>query len=106
MYPKTTPPTAAEGYFARGVRTLPPFSPRARRVRLGSRARPEEGEMHSTTDETPRREVGAGVPQDLPVSRRRFLELGAAWAVGLAAFVAAGCGGEEEEDEGGGEDDD
>jgi hypothetical protein len=40
----------------------------------------------------------------LPVSRRRFLELGAAWAVGLAAFAAAGCGGEE--DEGGGEDDD
>ena len=56
-------------------------------------------------DDTKRRETHAGEPGDLPFSRRRFLELGAAWAVGLAAFVAAGCGGEEEEDEGGEEDD-
>lgn len=47
----------------------------------------------------------AGDPRALPVSRRRFLELGGAWVVGLAAFVAAGCGGEEEEDEGGEDDD-
>ena len=52
-----------------------------------------------------RRETHAGEPGHLPVRRRRFLELGAAWAVGLAAFVAAGCGGEEDDDEGGEEDD-
>lgn len=57
-------------------------------------------------DGAQRTETHAGEPRGLPLSRRRFLELGAAWAVGLAAFVAAGCGGEEEEDEGGGEDDD
>ena len=56
--------------------------------------------MHHTADET-----RAGVMGNLPVSRRRFFELGAAWAVGLAALVAAGCGGEEDEDEGGEEDD-
>ena len=54
-------------------------------------------------DDAERGETHAGEPGDLPLSRRRFLELGAAWAVGLAAFVAAGCGGEE--DEGGEEDD-
>ena len=48
-------------------------------------------------DDAKRRETHAGEPGHLPVSRRRFLELGAAWAVG--------CGGEEEEDEGGEEDD-
>ncbi len=52
-----------------------------------------------------RRETHAGELGHLPVSRRRFLELGVAWAVGLAALVAAGCGGEEEDDEGGEEDD-
>ena len=56
-------------------------------------------------DDAKRGEAHAGEPGDLPLTRRRFLELGAAWAVGLAAFVAAGCGGEEEEDEGGEEDD-
>jgi hypothetical protein len=48
-------------------------------------------------DDAERGETHAGEPGDLPLSRRRFLELGAAWAVG--------CGGEEEEDEGGEEDD-
>jgi hypothetical protein len=56
-------------------------------------------------DDARRGETQAGEPRDLPLSRRRFLELGAAWAVGLAAFVAAGCGGEEDEDEGGEEED-
>jgi hypothetical protein len=56
--------------------------------------------MRHTADET-----RAGVIGNLPVSRRRFFELGAAWAVGLAAFVAAGCGGEEDDNEGGEEDD-
>ena len=49
-------------------------------------------------DDAERGETHAGEPGDLPLSRRRFLELGAAWAVGLAALVAAGCGGEEEDD--------
>jgi hypothetical protein len=62
--------------------------------------------MQGTADETTRQGSGAGSPGDYPVSRRRFLALGAAWAVGLAAFAAAGCGGEEEDDEDGGEDDD
>ncbi len=62
--------------------------------------------MHDTADEAMRQGSGARSPGDYPVSRRRFLTLGAAWAVGLAAFAAAGCGGEEEEDENGGEDDD
>jgi hypothetical protein len=62
--------------------------------------------MHHKVDETPRRETHAGVLGDLPVSRRRFFKLGGAWAVGLAAFVAAGCAGEEDEDEGGEEEDD
>ena len=48
-------------------------------------------------DDAERGETHAGEPGDLPLSRRRFLELGAAWA--------AGCGGEEEEDEGGEDDD-
>ena len=33
-------------------------------------------------DDAERGETHAGEPGDLPLSRRRFLELGAAWAVG------------------------
>jgi hypothetical protein len=62
--------------------------------------------VHANADEATWQGSGAGSPGDYPISRRRFLALGAAWAVGLAAFTAAGCGGEEDEDEGGGEDDD
>jgi hypothetical protein len=54
--------------------------------------------VHNTADETPRRETATGDLGNAPISRRRFFELGAAWAVVLAAFVAAGCGGEEEDD--------
>jgi hypothetical protein len=53
--------------------------------------------MHDSIEEAPQTETRAAGPQDLPVSRRRFLQLGAAWTVGLAAFVA-GCGGEDEDD--------
>ena len=58
---------------------------------------PATGGGITVHDDAKRRETQAGEPGDLPFSRRRFLELGAAWA--------AGCGGEEEEDEGGEEDD-
>jgi hypothetical protein len=51
-------------------------------------------------------EIHAVGAQGFLVSRRRFLELGVAWAAGMALFVAAGCGGEEDEDEGGEEDED
>jgi hypothetical protein len=57
-------------------------------------------------DDARRTETNAGGFRHLPLSRRRFLQLGAAWTVGLAAFVAAGCGGGEEEDDDGEEDDD
>jgi hypothetical protein len=66
---------------------------------------PATGGGITVHDDAKRRETHAGEPGHLPVSRRRFLELGAAWAVGLAALVAAGCGGEEDDDEGGEEDD-
>jgi hypothetical protein len=62
--------------------------------------------MSQTVGDDPQRETRAGGSRGFVVSRRRFLELGAAWAVGMASFVAAGCGGEEEEDEGGEEDED
>lgn len=62
--------------------------------------------MHHTADDAPRRQTRSGSTMDLPVSRRRFFQLGAAWTVGLAAFAAAGCGGEEDEDEGGEEEED
>ena len=55
--------------------------------------------MHNTVDE-----ARAAGPQDFPVSRRRFFQLGAAWTVGLTAFVA-GCGGEDDDDGGEEEDD-
>ncbi len=51
-------------------------------------------------------ETHVGEAQGFLVSRRRFLELGVAWAAGMASFVAVGCGGEEDEDEGGEEDED
>jgi hypothetical protein len=60
--------------------------------------------MHNTVEEAPQTETRAVGPQDFPVSRRRFLQHGAAWTVGLAAFVA-GCGGEGEDDGGEEEDD-
>lgn len=59
--------------------------------------------MHDTVEESQQTETRAAGSQDFPVSRRRFLQLGAAWTVGLAAFVA-GCGGED--DDGGEEEDD
>ncbi len=54
--------------------------------------------MDHTVDDDAQREAGAGAPGTIPVSRRRFLGLGAAWTVGLVAFAAAGCGGEEDDD--------
>ena len=87
-----------------GTRPYHPLAKGRAALDWGLVRRPEEGAMHHTVDETSRRGSGAGSPGDFPVSRRRFLALGVAWAVGLAAFAAAGCGGEEEED--GGEDDD
>ena len=67
--------------------------------------RREEVAVHRTADETPQPETSAESPGDLPVSRRRFLGLSAAWAVAVASFAAAGCGGEEDEDEGGEDED-
>jgi hypothetical protein len=65
----------------------------------------KEGAMSQTVGDDLQRETRAGGSRGFVVSRRRFLELGVAWAVGMASFVAAGCGGEEE-DEGGEEDED
>ena len=61
--------------------------------------------MHHTVDETPQREARAESSRNFPVSRKRFLVLSAAWTVGLATFMAAGCAGEEDEDDGGEDDD-
>ena len=54
--------------------------------------------MSQTVGADPQRETRAGGYRSCLVSRRRFLELGAAWAAVMASFVAAGCGGEEDED--------
>lgn len=61
--------------------------------------------MDSTIEEARQRESGAAGPGVTPVSRRRFLRLGAAWTVGLVAFAAVGCGGEDDDDEGEDEED-
>jgi hypothetical protein len=62
--------------------------------------------MRRTAGDGSQRETCAGGSEGFLVSRRRFLELGVAWAAGMASFVAAGCGGEEEDDEGGEEEED
>jgi hypothetical protein len=49
-------------------------------------------------DDSQRETCAGGGSEGFRVSRRRFLELGVAWAVGMASFVAAGCGGEEEDE--------